>query len=251
MTASPQPLMPEDAQSRLSEVQHRVKKLGDNLQAWHVELSNMRSLSVKYGLGLHQDHVNTFDLSDGSVGQVGMPTVSVIDPPPRLSVGDEAAGPWIVYPDEPDQLFPLRSVGYLIPAPSLPVLVINLDAADRHILAEVERVLRERKSNRALHRTTGAYSLSRSLKEPAVIARWRRYHIVEIMELLAWRACQEDCKQQYTDLLIGSWIDEDYLNSQNMSIAFNIIREAISSISAILSETHPMLSQSKPTLDPE
>ena len=228
---------PPKAVALLKRVRKCVAGIRDwTLEDWHVALTVLRRLSVKKGLGLHSDKVGIIDLESGSVGQIGYDTVRVVEAHQPLNIGDEYSGPYVVYPEDPGAYIPLHAAGHLIPAHSLPVMIINLAASDTHIIEEVERTLRKRKGPRGLPRTTGPYSLSRSLSSRCNFDKWKRFHIIELTALLAWRGKDPARMRRYPDRLLGNWIDEAEMTPQKTSEAITVIKQAINALPYVLAE---------------
>lgn len=227
---------PPKAVALLRRVRERIAGIKEwSLEDWHVALTVMRRLSVKKGLGLHSDQVDTKDLESGSVGQIGYDTVSVIEAHQALAIGNEYRGPCIVYPEDISTLVPLYAAGHLISTYMLPVMIINLAASDTHIIEEVKVALRKRRGAKGLPRTTGPYSLSRSLRSRHNTDKWKKYHVIELTALLAWRGNNIAQRRKYPDRMLGEWIEED-MTAQKTSEAITVIKQAIDALPYVLAE---------------
>lgn len=235
---------PEEVVRALAEAKHRVAGIEEwKLEHWLEAITRMRRLSAERHLGLHDPgNPNIFDLPCGpslvgGVGQVGRETVKVIERRPLLEVGERCDGPYIVYPDVPNEKVHLRGVGHLIPHHDLPAMIVSLEGTDEHILAEVERVLQKRrniKASNALPRTPGRRSLSRFLSSGHAGRKWQKYRVVELVEMLAWNAARG---RRYAQNRIGFWIDSENLGTdRKTSEATAVARQAISALPALLAE---------------
>ena len=217
------PEMPQDVEALLAHVRAREPL---NTVEWHEELCRLRSLSVTYKLGVHATHANTIDLSDGSVGQIGLPTVTIIERCDKeYAAGDIVSGPCIVYPDAPDEQVPLDAVGKLVPLHCLPALLVNLDHSDELIRAEFDRILREaRKHYRAPFLKTGPKT--EQLDWPGTFRKWKDHRIVELCELLAWR---RQCRhlRAFPEHVLGGWLKFD---KNRIGYAKKVLNEAIASL---------------------
>ena len=239
MAAQERGELPDDPPPEARRALRNARRLAAGNEAWPLErwyraITRMRRLSAKHGLGLHKPHSDILDLPNGALGQTGRETVMVLEPRPKPKIGEVYRGLSIVYPDAPNERIPLGAVGEIVPCASLPVLVVSLVAADEHILAEVERVLRERDRSKALPRTTGPSSLSRILRGGYAPAHWRKYHIIELVEMLSWRKVGS---HMYSQKDIGSWIDPQRLGSdKKASEAVGYARQAIALLPEIMSE---------------
>jgi hypothetical protein len=116
----------------------------------------------------------------------------------------------------------------------LPALLINLNAPDDIIREQFEAALRAARERHPSHvRKPGPPALNARFGEPQFY-RWRRYKILPLVDLLAWRTRQ---KGKISDVQIGLWLgfDEDRA-AKEIEAAKKELFKAIDSIPALAAQ---------------
>jgi hypothetical protein len=134
----------------------------------------------------------------------------------------------------PAQVVRLIEVPVGLHAIELPALLINLNAPDGVIREQFEDALRAAREQHPSHvRKRGPQALNARFDEQQ-FCTWRRYKILPLADLLAWRACQKD---KIPDVQIGLWLgfDEDQA-AKEIELAKKALQGALNSISALAAQ---------------
>jgi len=183
---------------------------GLGVRGWYDELRRLRELSIKHNLGLHTDD-------------------------PKVETLGAAGGPRVLLPGAPvAQFVDAQADDVSIPKHLLPALVINISASDVVIRAEFERALAQaREKYPAPFRKSGPSATNSDIDE-RVCASWVKWRIVELAELLVWRAGLDAQEAKgYPKRLLGVWLG---FEKSDTSKAEKVLRKAIASLPAIAAQ---------------
>jgi hypothetical protein len=214
-------------------------------EGWYKELTRLYQLSVEHDLGLHKADPNIVvrrEASEGgkagevSIGQIGMPLVQVIEQRDEGECLQRDPLQLLVYSDTPDQY--LLDTGFRLPRERMPALIVDLTAPDENILDGVREILEERKHQAFPRRNPGPRSLSKYF-DNSTFDIWLNYHIVQLADLLAWRA--EHAKRdprvltKYRNQCLGEIAG--LYEPKKISLAINkILPQAIASLPPLLAQ---------------
>jgi hypothetical protein len=111
----------------------------------------------------------------------------------------------------------------------LPALLINLSAPDGVIKQGFEKALRAaREKHRSLVKKRGRPALNAAFK--AQFSTWCRYKILQLADLLAWKACENI---DVSDAELGRWLEFDKKETEQ---AKAVLFKALHSIPALAAQ---------------
>ena len=133
---------------------------------------------------------------------------------------------------QPVELILPQQAGYVLELYRLPALIVYVNAPDAVILSEIKRTLKAiRKPLRPPIAKPGRAAFN-SLFDAHIFAKWRSEKIVQLAELLMWRAklSKQEAKN-YPDHVLGKWLGKE--TPQATTKAKNTLKEALASLPAL------------------
>ncbi len=218
----PTPRPPRDAKAILNDNYRRLGEL--DAAGWHDKLTRIYVLFIKLGgLGIADPLPNVTLMEENRSTIIVLPRV------PTVQVMN--------YCREPNGRFVIRPGGQyarLEPDGVLGMLV-NLNAPDAVIIAEVKRALKEvRKVHPPAVEKPGRAALNGQF-DARIFAKWRREMIVQMARLLAWRAgLDKRAARTYPDRVIGNWLG--FRSAKETSKAKATLKKALANLPALTAQ---------------
>ena len=211
-------------------------------EGWLHELSRVYELSVKYKLGLHRDDPNIFvsynESGEPEIVVMGLIPVQMVAPRPNdpnapgVTTRD-LTGSVLSLPQP--QAYPREVIEMPVVSPAL---VVDLNAPDKVIRHEFERMLKKaRKRFKPPASKPGRWAMNACFDD-RVFKKWRNDRIVQLADLLAWRSTLSPSeKARWSQQRLGQqlWKNRD-VNDRRVSETKKNLKEALASLPALAAQ---------------